>query len=74
LFFAVKVAVDFRFEIVIAVGINPHLATQLKNLSQKFSCNITVSKGNNECSGKDIYGLIMLKTRVNETITVKAIV
>jgi phosphocarrier protein len=55
------------------IGINPRFANQLKNLSQRFSSNITVSKGTNECSGKDLYGLIMLETRINETITVKAI-
>jgi phosphotransferase system HPr-like phosphotransfer protein len=50
------------------IGINQRFASQLKNISQRFTCNITVSKVNNAYSGKDLYGLIMLETRINETM------
>jgi phosphocarrier protein len=64
---------EMTYTVKSRIGLNPRLASQLKNLSQRFSCNITVSKGTNECNGKDLYGLIMLETRINETITVKAV-
>jgi phosphocarrier protein len=64
---------EIAYTVKSRIGINPRFASQLKNLSQRFSCNITVSKGSKECSGKDLYGLIMLETRINETITVKAV-
>jgi phosphotransferase system HPr (HPr) family protein len=55
------------------IGINPRLASQLRNISQNFSCDITVAKGNAKCNGKDLYGLVMMETRMNDAITVKAV-
>ncbi|MDR2070282.1 MAG: HPr family phosphocarrier protein [Treponema sp.] len=54
------------------IGFNPRRALLFTGKMQQFSSNITITRGNDACNGKNIYGLLNMQIRRNETITVQA--
>jgi phosphotransferase system HPr (HPr) family protein len=55
-----------------ALGINPRPALLLAKTMRQFTSNITIRKEEAEADGKNVYDILTLNVRVNDTITVKA--
>jgi phosphocarrier protein len=54
------------------IGINPRPAVRFAKLMADFSSAIKFRRGDDSCSGKEVYELLSLQVRMDETITVEA--
>ncbi|GMO28249.1 MAG: hypothetical protein Pg6A_16090 [Termitinemataceae bacterium] len=54
-----------------SIGINPRPAMRFTKLMAGFESHIKIRRGNDFCNGKDLYELLNLQVRVNETITLE---
>ena len=55
------------------LGINPRPALQFTKLMAGFECAIKFYRGDDMCNGKDLYELINMQIRMNDTIMVQAV-
>jgi phosphotransferase system HPr (HPr) family protein len=54
------------------IGISPRPAMGFTKLMTGFESAIKLCRGSDRCSGKDLYELLNLQVRINDTITVQA--
>lgn len=60
----------FQYEVVNPQGIHAAPASLLVNEFNKFHCNVIIEKGKKVIDGKDIFALMGLNIKQNDTIVV----
>jgi phosphocarrier protein len=63
---------EMAYTIKERIGVNPRRALLFTRKMQQFSSNITITRENDTCNGKNIYDLLNMRIRQNETIMVEA--
>jgi phosphocarrier protein HPr len=60
----------FEFTIVNRLGLHARAAAQLVQTANRFRCDITVAKDDEEVNGKSIMGILMLAAPKGSQVTV----
>lgn len=61
-----------KLKIINKAGLHARASTKFVQLANKYRCNVTVGKDDQEVNGKSIMGVLMLVATKGTTLTIKA--